>query len=142
MMRQLFVATLMVLMVAAICLVSADSQKIPDLVGNWTGTYVGHEREGGYDSPPEWILLLTVTEQRERSFNGTISYQKKSEDTISGTEGFSGAIGSDLKSVYLGEYDSGIAIGQILDPDTIEFIYIDDGKNGAAVIDTFTRDKS
>ena len=141
MMRTSFVVTLMVMMMAGSCLTSADSPVIPDLTGNWTGTCIGHEREGGYNSTSEWLLFLSITEQRDRTFNGTLSYQKKSEDKITGNEGFSGAIGPDMKALYLAEYGGGYSIGEIINPDTLEFIYLQSGEEGSAAIDTFTREK-
>ncbi|MFH0966771.1 MAG: hypothetical protein V1862_03695 [Methanobacteriota archaeon] len=142
MMRTSYLIPLVILLLVGTGFSSAESQAIPDLIGNWTGTYVGHEQEGGYGNLSEWIILLAIMEQKERVFNGTISYQKKSDDNIDGTHGFSGAVGPDLKSIYLAEYSNGISIGQIIDPDTLEIIYLDSGKKGSVAIYTFTRDTS
>jgi hypothetical protein len=142
MMRVSSGLVLVVLLVAANCLVSAESQEVPSLVGTWTGTCVGHDQKDGYFDASEWSLELEVTEQKDRVFNGKITFIQKSDNKVLGDEGFSGVIGPDMKTIYLGEYDSGFSFGQLLDPDTLEFIYLDDGKNGSAGIDTFTRVKA
>jgi hypothetical protein len=121
-------------------LTSADTPKVPDLVGNWTGTSSGHEKVGGYEGFSDYQLLLSVTEQRDRVFNGTLSFKSISTNEIDETVGFSGVIGPDMKSVYISEYDQGISIGLIISPDTLEIIYLETGKNAMAVIDTFARE--
>jgi hypothetical protein len=57
------------------------------------------------------------------------------------TEGFSGIIASDNKTLYMAEYDRGYDIGTVLSDDTIELAYLEDGENGGAFIDEFHRVK-
>ncbi|PKL60204.1 MAG: hypothetical protein CVV33_03865 [Methanomicrobiales archaeon HGW-Methanomicrobiales-4] len=128
-------------MMTGTSLTLADS-KIPDLSGNWTGTSTGHDRAGGFDGPSSWQFLLSVGEQKNRAFNGTISYTNILDKDKTGVIGFSGVIGPDMKTVYLTEYTTpGFIIGQIMDPDTMELIYLESGEDASAAIDTFTREK-
>lgn len=133
--------SLMLLIIGSIYLTSADTQGIPDLVGNWTGTYMGHERFGGYQNSSEWLVSIMITDQKGRIFNGTILFQNKTDSQINDPIGFSGAIGSDLKTFYLSEYEDGYAIGTIVNLNTLEYIYAVDGANASVAIDTFTREK-
>lgn len=128
-------------MISGTSLTFADST-IPDLSGNWTGTSTGHDRAEGFEGPSSWQFLLSVAEQKDRAFNGTISYTNIFNQDKTGVIGFSGVIGPDMKTVYLTEYTTtGFIIGQILDPDTMEFIYLESGEDASAAIDTFTREK-
>lgn len=141
MMRELIVVILMGLVWAGTCPVFAEPQAVPDLTGNWTGTSTGHDRVAGYDGPPSWQLFMSVVDQRDRAFNGTISYKNSNNPDKSGSTGFSGVIGPDMKTVYLAEYTTnGFVIGEIIDSDTMEFIYLESGDDASAAIDTFTRE--
>jgi len=122
------------------CSVTSASPVVPDLVGNWTGTSVGYDREGGYDSPSNWTFLVSIVEQRGRVFNGTIGYSNIGNQSLTGSVCFSGVLGHDLESVYITEFDSGYIIGKIIDADTMEFIYLESA-DGSTAIDTLTRVK-
>lgn len=118
---------------------SADIPSIPNLVGNWTGVSYGHDKIDGYDGPSNWEFLLSITEQKKRAFNGTITFAQKNNPESGQTVGFSGVIGPDMKTIYLSEYNDGLSFGQIIDPDTMEIIYLKTGDYASAAIDTFTR---
>ncbi|WP_319537712.1 hypothetical protein [uncultured Methanospirillum sp.] len=122
------------------CSITSATPAVPDLTGNWTGTSVGYDREGGYDGPSNWTFLVTIVEQRGRVFNGTIGYSNMSNLSQKGSVGFSGVMGNDLESFYLTEYGSGYVIGKIIDTDMMEFIYLESA-DGSAAIDTLTRVK-
>lgn len=141
-MRNTLFVVLMITGMICITGVFADSATIPDLKGNWTGTSVGHTKGGGYDDLLTYIYKLSIVEQKDRAFNGTIAFVNKSDEKYLGEFGFSGVIGPDMKSLYLAEYEDGLDFGQIIDSDTIEIIYMQSGKNAAVAIETFTRDSS
>ena len=141
MIRRFFVLSLIVFLFSGTCSVIAESPLIPDLKGNWTGPSTGYDRVDGYDGPSRWQFSMSITDQRDRVFNGTISYTNRLHPENNGATGISGVIGPDMKSVYLVEYSDGIIIGKIIDADMMEFIYLESGKEASAAIDTFTRVK-
>jgi hypothetical protein len=109
---------------------------IPNLVGNWTGSYEGYANGAGYKAANETgAITLVISEQSGRIFAGNLS------ELGHETEGFSGVIASDNKTIYMAEYDSGYDVGTVLSDDTIELAYLEDGENGGAFIDEFHRVK-
>ncbi len=123
--KQAFVVT--VLLVAAIGLSAAE---IPNLVGNWTGSIKGYSKGIGYmDVNKPGNLTMIISEQRGQAFIGNFSLNLSLPQTglMQETEGFSGVIGSDNKTLYFAEYDKGYDIGTIISNDTIEAVYIEDG---------------
>jgi len=123
--KQAFVVA--VLLVAAIGLSVAE---IPNLVGNWTGSIKGYSKDIGYmDVNQPGNLNMIISEQRGQAFIGNFSLNFSLPQTglMQETEGFSGVIGSDNKTLYFAEYDKGYDIGTIISNDTIEAIYIEDG---------------
>ena len=131
---------LLILLMTGISFVSADSQEIPNLVGNWSGTCVGYTQDEGYNSFSDLLLFLTITEQKGQVFNGTLFFQKKNKDHYSDSTGFSGAIGPDMKTFYLAEYKKGYSMGSIIDKNTLQYIFLLDGEKGLVTIDNLTRD--
>jgi hypothetical protein len=128
--KQAFV--IMALMMATIGLSMAD---IPNLTGNWTGSFKGYDKSVGYmDVNKTGGLNMTVSEQSGRLFTGNFSMNFSLPQTgpVQETEGFSGAIGLDNKTLYIAEYDRGYDIGNILSSDNIELIYIEDGAGETA----------
>jgi hypothetical protein len=119
------------LMLAAIGLSIAD---IPNLVGNWTGSYEGYANNIGYKNEIG-ALTLVISEQKGRLFTGNLS--ELGQETV----GLSGAIALDNKTLYMAEYDMGYDIGTVLSNDTMELLYLEDGEMGGAFIDEFHRVK-
>ncbi|MFB3766642.1 MAG: hypothetical protein ACE14P_15540 [Methanotrichaceae archaeon] len=113
--------------------------KVPDLVGNWTGTGTGYFADNGsYKMNENGSISYSITDQKDRLFKGNMTY------TINGTEiaeGFAGAIGRDNKTFHLAEYDKGYDMGTIISGDEIEMIYIEDGDSGWAAINRLHRVK-
>jgi len=133
--------TLIVLVLAGTSIACADTPVlIPDLVGNWTGTDVGYERGAGYYSSSTDQIILSIMEQNDRVFNGTFTAWNPVSGKVYEIEDISGVIGPDMKSIYLAEFNGGYDIGQIIDTDTLELLYLKSGENAMACIDTFTRD--
>ncbi|PKL60840.1 MAG: hypothetical protein CVV33_00610 [Methanomicrobiales archaeon HGW-Methanomicrobiales-4] len=119
-------------------MVSAETESIPDLVGNWTGTSVGHMKQSGYEGSLGYNYTLSIEEQKGRTFNGTLYIFGPD---YNGSTGFSAAIGHDMKNFYMPQYDQGMNFGEIISQDEIEIIYAVTGKNGAALIESFIREK-
>ncbi len=126
--KPVFVMT--ALMLATMGLSVAE---IPNLVGNWTGSYEGYEQRAGY-LKNETGAFMTVSEQKGRLFTGNFS------DMEQWKEGFAGIIALDNKTLYIAEYDHmGYAIGTIISNDTIELAYLEDGETNGAFINKFHR---
>ncbi len=128
--KQTLVIT--VLLVATTGLSVAE---IPNLVGNWTGSFKGYDENAGYmDINKTGNLNMIISEQKGQVFTGnfSINFSLPQTGLMQETEGFSGAIGLDNKTLYIAEYDRGYDIGTILSNDTIEAVYIEDGAVGKA----------
>lgn len=117
------------LVLCTVGLVSADSETVPSLIGNWTGTSVGHNQELGYLSEESFSYTLSIPEQQGRVFNGTLF-----EEGIKGHNEytFSGIIGHDMRTLHLAEHQKGIDIGYLLTPDEMELILLVEGQGGLA----------
>jgi len=131
-----------VLLVATIGLSVAE---IPNLVGNWTGSFKGYDKDSYIDANGTGNLNMIISEQRGQAFIGNfiLNYSSPQTGLVQQTEGFSGAIGLDNKTLYIAEFDRGYDIGTILSNDTIEAIYIEDGTEemAGAYITTYHRIK-
>jgi hypothetical protein len=116
----------------------ASATEIPNLVGIWEGPDIGYDAlEGYYGDGKDNIVTLTITEQRGRLFNGTITYLDRNETEV--VEGLAGVIGFDDRTFYLAEFISGYDMGTIVSEDEIELVYIHDGEMGGAATDTLRR---
>ncbi len=114
--------------------IGLSAAEIPNLVGNWTGTYEGYANGIGYTAANETgVITLSISEQLGRLFTGNLS------ELGQGTEGFSGVIALDNRTFYMTESDGGYDIGTVLSNDTIELLYLEDGEKGGAFIDEFHR---
>jgi hypothetical protein len=126
-------------------LTGASMADIPNLVGNWTGSFEGYEKSIGYmNSDETGALTMVISEQKGRLFTGNFSFNFSLNETGQGQrdEGFSGIIGLDNKTLYISEYDRGYDIGTITSNDTIELAYLEDGETGktaGAFIDKYQR---
>lgn len=112
---------------------SGNTDVIPNLVGNWTGTSEGYAWDYGFygeEYPME--VVLSIIEQKNRVFNGTLFTSGKDyQNTFS----FSGIIDHDMQTLYLTEIGTGYDFGHLLSPDTIELICLDgEGNNALATL--------
>ena len=118
----------------AMATIGSSIADIPNLVGNWTGSFEGYTNGAGYKAANETgAITLVISQQSGRLFAGNLSELGQE------TEGFSGIIASDNKTLYMAEYDRGYDIGTVLTDDIIELAYLEDGENGGAFIDEFHR---
>jgi len=117
-----------------LAIIGLSVAEIPNLVGNWTGSYEGYEQGTGYMNYTG--ALMTVSEQKGRLFTGNFS------DLDQWKKGFAGIIALDNSTLYISEYDHmGYAIGTIISNDMIELDYLENGKPAGAFIDEFHRVK-
>ena len=132
-MDEKLVFGLAALMFATIGLSAAE---IPNLVGNWTGSYEGYAYGIGYKAANETdAITLVISEQQGRLFTGNL------REMGQGTAAVSGVIALDNQTFYMTESDGGYDIGTVLTSDTIELLYLEDGEKGGAFIDEFHRVK-
>lgn len=125
----------LVLTVLLVATTGLSIAEIPKLVGNWTGSIKGYDENAGYmDINKTGNLNMMISEQRGQVFTGnfSINFSLPQTGLMQETEGFSGAIGLDNKTLYIAEYDRGYDIGTVLSNDTIEAVYIEDGAVGRA----------
>ena len=124
-------------MVLGNSLACAETTPVPDLLGNWTGSAVGHSKMDGFFEESAGAYLLVINEQQDRLFSGTLYYVYEGSDW---NVDFSGGIGPDMETLYIAEYDEGFNIGKMLSPDEFEIIYIETGEKGMVGIDKFVRE--
>ena len=116
-----------------------SAAKVPDLQGNWTGSWSGYDDGKGYSNVSEnGSILFNFEEQKDRLFIGNLTIKLKNETWASG---FAGAIGLDNKTLYISQFDKGYSLGTIISNDEMELIYLSDGKGGSVAIDRLYRIK-
>ena len=135
-MKKIWCFSLLVLVVLATAITAA---KVPDLQGNWTGSWSGYDDGKGYSNVSEnGSILFNFQEQKDRLFIGNLTIKLKNETFASG---FAGAIGLDNKTLYISQFDKGYSLGTIISNDEMELIYLSDGKGGSVAIDRLYRIK-
>ena len=117
-----------------------SAAKVPDLQGNWTGSYSGYDNGKGYPNLSDGSMFFNVTEQKDRLFAGNLTIKQKNETTASG--GFAGAIGLDNKTLFVTRFDKGHSLGTMISNDEIELVSFSDGKGGWVAIDKLYRIKA
>jgi len=113
--------------------------EVPDLQGNWTGSWSGYDDAKGYPNLSDGSMFFNVTEQKDRLFAGNLTITQKNKTTASG--GFAGAIGLDNKTLLIARLDKGYSQGTIISNDEMELVYRSDGKGGLVSIDKLYRIK-
>jgi hypothetical protein len=135
-MKKIWSFALLVLVFLATGITAA---KVPDLQGNWTGSWSGYDDGKGYSNVSEnGSILFNFQEQKDRLFIGNLTIKLKNETFASG---FAGAIGLDNKTLYISQFDKGYSLGTIISNDEMELIYLSDGKGGSVAIDRLYRIK-
>ena len=109
---------------------------LPNLTGNWTGPMKGYDEREGFTDHPYLTAVLTVSEQHGRVFSGFITFRSNSTES---TDEFAGVIGRDNRTLTIAEHGGGYCTGEVLSPDEIELIYMQDGSPYSISIDSFKR---
>jgi hypothetical protein len=130
--KSLYFGLMALIMATGIC-----AAEIPDLVGNWTGTWDAYFGEKYASSTENGSINYTFTEQEGRIFVGNISGKLGNGSEVD--KGFVGAIGPDNQSLYIAESDQGYTFGTMISSDEIELIYLQDGDDTEASIDRIHR---
>lgn len=133
------VLVVVILMVwAGFSLVSADTQAVPDLVGNWTGTSVGHYAgEEGFIDEGSFAYNFVIMNQTGLVFSGVLYETGIHGDLF---YPFSGVIGHDMKTLYMADHDTGYNTGYLVEPDLMELILLVDGADGLAEVCSMKRE--
>ncbi|HWQ19068.1 MAG TPA: hypothetical protein VN455_04765 [Methanotrichaceae archaeon] len=115
--------------------------EVPNLIGNWTGSWSGYDLGMGYSNSTENdTFAIAITEQNGRIFSGNMSYSQANGTLES--EAIAGVIGADNKSIYTAESGKGYVTGTIVSADELELIYLADGKEMSAGVDRLYRTKA
>jgi hypothetical protein len=96
----------------------------------------GYDEREGFTDHPYLTAVLTVSEQHGRVFSGFITFTSNS--TVS-TDNIAGVIGRDNRTLTIAEREGGYCSGEVLSPDEIELIYMQDGSPYSISIDSFKR---
>lgn len=110
---------------------------IPNLVGVWTGSAVGHINNYGFRSEGEPVY--NITEQKGRAFAGYIEYSHYMGENRKNEE-FSGVINV-RNEIFIAQKEAGFTIGDLLGPDTLELGYVEEGDDAKAFLITLNRQK-
>ena len=116
--------------------VQTTATTLPNLTGNWTGPMKGYDEREGFTDHPYLTAVLTISEQHGRVFSGFITFTSNS--TVS-TDNIAGVIGRDNRTLTISEREGGYCSGEVLSPDEIELIYMQDGSPYSISIDSFKR---
>jgi hypothetical protein len=80
-MKKILILALLVLVFLA---TGISAAKVPDLQGNWTGSWSGYDNGKGYPNLSEnGSILFNVDEQKDRLFAGNLTIKLKNETTAS-----------------------------------------------------------
>jgi len=109
---------------------------LPNLTGNWTGPMQGYDEREGFTDHPNLTAVMTVSEQHGRVFSGFITFRSNNTES---TDEFAGVIGRDNRTLTIAEHGGGYCTGEVLSPDEIELIYMQDGSPYSISIDSFKR---
>ena len=136
-MKKILILALLVLVFLA---TGISAAKVPDLQGNWTGSYSGYDNGKGYPNLSEnGSIRFNIDEQKDSLFAGNATITLKNETVASG--GFAGAIGLDNKTLFITRFDKGHSLGTIISNDEMKLVYLADGKGGWVAIDNLHRIK-
>ncbi|VVB69428.1 Uncharacterised protein [uncultured archaeon] len=131
-----YVSLVLVFLTAGIC-----AAEVPNLLGNWTGSWSAYETGWGYsESTGNDSINIAVVEQKDRIFIGNLVLKAKNESDYK--DSFVGAIGLDNKTLYMAEVDEGYIQGTLISNDEMDMIYLADGKEASVVIDRVHRIKA
>ncbi len=111
----------------------------PSLIGVWkaTGTEIGHKKNGGfYIANTTWF---TITEQQGQAFFGTKEYKDNGGAMY---ENISGVMSDDGKKIYIAEHKGGYLIGDVIGPDEISLVFLQDGDDAAARVYHIVRQRT
>ncbi|VVB69426.1 Uncharacterised protein [uncultured archaeon] len=131
-----YVSLILVFLTSGIC-----AAEVPNLLGNWTGSWKAYDLENGYlESTENGSINIALVEQNDRIFAGNLVFKMKNGSYSK--ESFVGAIGLDNKTLNMAEVEEGYVQATLISNDEIDVIYLLDGKEASVIIDRVHRIKA
>ena len=106
----------------------------PNMIGIWSGNATGLSTVRGYAE--NFPRRYNITVQKGQAFAGIKEYERPDGPALS--ENFTGVL-TFSGDIYLADAIAGIQIGKIKDPNTLEFVYLEDGADSKTMIFYLTR---
>jgi hypothetical protein len=116
--------------------VQTDAATIPDLTGNWTASMTGYEGSTGFTDYSTVTMAMTISEQHGRIFSGYTVFTENGTETRTA---IAGVIGRDGRTLSTAEQGGGYCLGEVVGPDEIELVYLQDGEQYGVAIDSLRR---
>jgi len=91
----------------------------------------------GFADYPAFTMAMTISERHGRVFFGYTVFT-----TANGTETrtpIAGVIGRDGRTISTAEQDGGYCLGEVVGPDELELVYLQDGEQYGVAIDSLKR---
>ena len=126
------VFSILLFLLAIIALTGIAFAETPDMVGTWTGSGIAHHEERGIVEGPDDSIIMNISEQKGRVFYGDIQILNK--DGTYRSEKLAGIVELSGTEFVILEHDQGISFGDIIGPDEIEIIYIENAEGDEAGI--------
>ncbi len=125
-MISLFLIVATLLAVPVVTLADEQTGEVPDLGGEWKAVYLETDsKDLGYEVNETPIRTVYIEKQNGRIFEGYKDYiWTEGSRSQHFQEKFLGIIADDNKTLYLNDYSSGLAFGEITGPDTITVYYM------------------
>jgi hypothetical protein len=109
----------------------------PNLLGNWYGNMTGYIEDEGYNDYSGDIMIMRVTEQKDRIFSGDFFFSNQSGYVE--TVAFAGVISPDGTTLTMVEHGGGYSFGSLIASDEIELDYANDAKPFEVAIDVLKK---
>jgi hypothetical protein len=100
----------------------AANTTAPNLIGNWSGTATGYIEGTGFTNYSGGSMIMRVTDQKDRIFEGQFIYPNQNEKTVD----FAGAIAHDGRTMTMVEQSGGYSTATLVAPGQIDLIFADD----------------
>jgi hypothetical protein len=136
--RVLVLIVLLSLWTFSIARAEDPGKLLPNLVGTWVTTVTGHSLKGAH----KLLAEMKITSKNGAHFKGVHSWEHVEKqkltfnvggkDKSKAAEPVLGIIGFDGKAIYIVEHgDWGVFHWRLVDPDTIESVYLESGPHAA-----------
>ena len=96
----------------------------------------GYEGSMGFTDYSTVTMTMTISEQHGRIFSG---YSVFTENGTKTRTPIAGIIGRDGRTISTAEQGGGYCLGEVVGPDEIELVYLQDGEQYGVAIDSLRR---
>ncbi len=108
----------------------------PDMTGLWSGTADGYTTLDGFTHYP--TTIFNISQQKGQVFIGQKEYPRTDGKTY--YENMTGVITTNGE-FYEADSNGGFSIGKLTGPDSLEIVYLEEGKDTKAIVIHLTRQK-